>query len=240
MKLPRDERFPRNKRFDEQFEKVPNLRWYPYVGQKFEAGINRVMVFAHNIPIKPADCEAKLQDWKAKDAWADAKTIGEYTYCHGWWTKTFRSFVKSAVELREDYFENSNTEITDKIDEFINRISYINFIQDLVRSENQIANAESDQIEMSKEINREILRILGVTHCICWGKQVYNHLLNTSGYRIIEQKNLPISGFATAIIEANPGRFIKLLKVFHPSMPSFRPFSAETQAIISKFLNDKD
>src|SRR5271170_5407700 len=138
MKLPRDERFQRNKRFDQQFEEIPNLRWYPYVGQKFETGENRVIVFAHNIPVKPADYEGSLQDWKAKDGWADSKTIGEYTYCPGWWTKTFRCFVKGAVGLRENYYEDSHIEVTDKVDAFINRISYINFIQDLVRSEKQM------------------------------------------------------------------------------------------------------
>jgi hypothetical protein len=237
MKLPKNERFPRDKQFDALFDKIPNLIWYPYVGQEFEDSKNRVMVYAHNIPIKPSDYEARIQEWKAKDTWASS--VEEYTYCQEPYTRTFRFFVKGSVGLQEDYRESSETEITDKIDAFINRISYLNYIQGLVLSEKQLANAENEQVELSKEVNKEILRILKITHCICWGKQVHNHLLNTTGYRIVEQKNSPLRGFATAIIEADAGGFIKLLKTFHPSMPSFRPYSKETQAIIAEFLNDK-
>jgi len=240
---PIHERFQRNKRFDAQFDDVrPPVRWYPYVGQNFETGTKRVMVFAHNIPVKPSDYETKIQEWKAKDAWADANTIGEYTYCRGRWTKAFQSFVKGAVGLRENYVresydEYSDPQVMDRVDAFISRISYLNFIQDLVRGETQMAKPEASQVEISKDINKEILRILEVTHCICWGADVYHYLVTTSGHKVLEQKSTPLRGFATATIESS-GRIVGLLKVHHPSMPEFRPYTPETQTLISEFLNE--
>jgi len=239
MQTPVNERFPRDTRFDVEFDRIPNLFWYPYVGQDFQPSRSRVMVFAHNIPIPPDDCETTMQKWKSKDAWADKDTLGEYTYCRGWWTKPFRYFVKGSVGLQEDYDENSPPEVTERVDAFIRRISYINYIQGVVPSERQMANAPNHQVEMSQEINRQFLSILGVTHCICWGKHVYDYLMSTKAHKVLEEKKAAIGGFATAVLESEPGRFIRLLKTYHPSMPSFRPYSAQTQTIISEFLREE-
>src|SRR5207249_965209 len=97
----------------------------------FAKSKSRAMVFAHNIPIPAKDYDTKSEEWKAKDTWAASDTIEEYTYCRAWWSKTFRSFLKGAVGLTEDFDEHSNVETIDKIESFIQKISYINFIQGL-------------------------------------------------------------------------------------------------------------
>ena len=237
MTTPIEDRFLRNKRFDTEFDKiVPKVTWYPYVGPDFDSSKNRVMVFAHNIPIGPESFEARVEKWKAKDTWASA--LGEYTYCQERYTRAFRFFVIGSIGLTEQYGENPDAETNDKIEALIKPISYINFIQGLVRGERPTqAKGERDQIESSKEINKQFLRILGITHCICWGKHVYNYLLETNGYRVVVEKPLRSTGFANAIVQTDLGNSVRILKIFHPSMPGFRPYSKDTPAIISEFLS---
>lgn len=236
MKSPAAPRFSRQKCFDVQFDNVPGLIWYPYVGPKFGNTSKRVMVFAHNIPIPPAEYEVKLQEWKARETWAESETIEEYTYCRGWWSKAFRSFVKGAVGLTENYDEHSGPEITGKIDAFISGISYINFIQGLVSSDRQIALAEKEQIELSKRINCELLKILGITHCICWGKPVYEYIRSMTGFRVLVENGLEKSGFSSCIIDVGENEKMQCLRVHHPSMPGFGSLSKTTHSIISRFL----
>lgn len=236
MKTPVNERFQRDEQFDSAFDRVPKLVWYPYVGQDFASRKPRIMVYAHNIPMAPESCKAKMEEWKAKDAWATRESIGEYTYCRGWWTKAFRYFVKAAVGLQRDYDENSAPDVTGRVDAFVRRISYINYIQGLVPSDSQLVEAGPDLIAMSKAINKEVLRILEITHCICWGKHVFGFLLNTEGYKVLNQNDSSLAGFGKAVIDTGEGRLLKLAKVYHPAMPSFRCYSTETQAFISDFI----
>ncbi|NNM86852.1 MAG: hypothetical protein HKL96_13995 [Phycisphaerales bacterium] len=232
------EKFPRDKGYDAKFDNIAGLKWYPYVGQCFGQGGQRIMVYAHNIPIHPNEYDAKLQEWKAKDSWATPETIEEYTYCRGWWTKTFRCFIKGAVGLAENYDEHSTSEIKGKIDSFIRKIAYINFIQGLVKSEKQIAQADRCQVEQSKIINREILKILNITHCICWGMPVYNYVRGMKDFKVIsEENNLKKIGFASCIIDVGGGKTMRCLRIWHPSMPSrFNPFSEVTHGIFASFL----
>lgn len=197
------------------------------------------MIFAHNIPIPAKDYDAKLEEWKAKDAWATSETIEEYTYCRGWWTKTFRAFLKGAVGLQKDFDEQSDVEILNKVESFIKRISYANFIQGLVKSETQIAIAKPEQIELSIKVNREILKVLGVTHCICWGKPVYEYVQRMEGFRLLSKTALEKSGFSSCSLDVGNGIVMRCLRVYHPSMPGFSPFRVETQSIISNFLSIK-
>jgi hypothetical protein len=201
-------RFPRDESFDVQFDRIEGLRWYPYVGKNFAKSESKVIVFAHNIPIPAKDYDAKLEEWKSKDTWATSETIEEYTYCRGWWSNTFRAFIKGTVGLTQNYDEKSDSEIISKIEAFIGKISYINFIQGLVKSDEQIAMAEPEQIELSKKVNREILNALGITHCICWGKPVYEYVRGMTGFKTISETVLEKSGFSSCSIDTGDGRMM--------------------------------
>lgn len=231
-------RFPRQKSFDPLFSKVQGARWYPYVGKDFGSQGRRIMVYAHNIPIKPEDYEMCLEKWR--DPWCWANCIEEYTYVQGWWTEAFRFFVKAAAGLAQNYTANSPNEVTEKVDSFVHKIAYINFIQDLVKSDSQMANASPDQIETSKHINREFLKILGVTHCICWGKPTYLYMQSIQGARLLQEQNEGKRGFSSSVLDLGFGSPIHLLRIYHPSMPSYLdPFSDTTHQIIRRFLERK-
>ena len=227
-------KFTHNQKFNAQFDQIPGLVWYPYVGQNFEQSDRRIMVFAHNVPMKAENYQSKMREWAAKATWADA--LEEYTYEQGFWTKTFRSFITAAVGLTENFGYDSELAITDKVDAFVNRIAYGNFIQDLVQSERALATADADIVARSNSINRQFLEILAITHCICWGKNVFQYVTTLDGYKTLQHEDLNKLGFAYALVENDRGSRMHVLKVHHPSMPNFDRYSSETQNILSNFL----
>ena len=130
-------KFERDKQFDTQFDKVNNLRWYPYVGKHFGENGARIMVYAHNIPIQENIYDERKEEWAEKAVWADA--MHEYTYVQAEYTNSFRCFIKGAVGLQRNYSENgkppTEPSIIQRVDAFVERIAYLNFIQDLVKSD---------------------------------------------------------------------------------------------------------
>lgn len=230
-------KFPSNTQFDVQFDTVDGLVWYPYVGKHFGKNGVRVMVYGHNAYLKAEDYEKTKKAWLAdKAGWANC--IDEYTYEQAWYTKTFRSFIKGSVGLKSNFLENvTNPTILKQVDAFVAQIAWINFIQDAVKSEKALASAEPEQIERSKVINREILKILDITHCICWGKPTYDYVCSISGFKILSEKYEGKSGFASCVMDVGGGKTMRCLKTYHPSMPGFDPFSDDTFSIISGFLN---
>jgi hypothetical protein len=227
-------RFVRDRAYDAEFEQIAGIKWYPYVGKNFGANNRRIMVYAHNIPIKKDDVDKKKAEWKDPGTWADC--IDEYTYEQGWWTEAFRYFVKGAARLSENYNEHSSPDTLAKVDDFIFGIAYLNFIQDLVASDSQIANATEEQVVLSREINKEILRILRITHCICWGKPTYEYVRTISGFHAHSERSEGKTGFSSCLVNVAWGQ-MTCLRVHHPSMPRFDPYSKETQGIIANFLN---
>lgn len=228
-------RFRHNPQFDTQFAQIPKIVWYPYVGQEFDKGTQRIMVFAHNIAINNESYEAKSLEWKAPATWSEA--VEEFTYVHGTYNKAFRSFIKGAVGLTEDYKQDPDPQIAQKIDKFVRGIAYGNFIQGLVRSDTAIATAESGLIADSKAINLQLLKILEITHCICWGKKVFNYVESLEGYITVESEDLQRSGFGYSVVESEEKRRMRVLKIYHPSMPRFGHKSVATHAIFSDFLS---
>ncbi len=192
------------------------------------------MVYAHNIPIKPEEYEVKSVEFRSKLTWADC--IDEYAYEPGWWTEAFRYFVKGAACLTENYTRNSSPEILANVDDLLNSISYGNFIQGLVMSDSQIALADSDLVIKSKVINQQILDILNITHCICWGAPVFDYVRSLPGWAVEDQVSYEQRGFGYCRVLRTATIPVHVLKIHHPSMPNFRPYSAETQKIISDFL----
>jgi len=227
-------KFPHNPKFNTEFDRVPGLKWYPYVGMNFGEKPQRVMVYAHNIPIKPEEYEAKAAEFQPKSTWADC--MDEYTYEQGEWTEAFRYFVKGAAGLGDNYTRDSSPEIIVKVDSFISGISYINFIQGLVKSDSQMAQAEAALISDSKRINKEILDILGITHCICWGAPVFEYVRTIPGWTAESDKNYDRKGFGYCMVRRGANAPMHVLKIHHPSMPNFHSYSAETQKILSDFL----
>jgi len=227
-------KFPHNTYFNSQFDRIPGLKWYPYVGGSFGVNPQRVMVYAHNIPIKPEEFEAKSIEFQSKSTWADC--IEEYAYEQGWWTEAFRYFVKGAAGLCENYTRNSSPEIIAKVDDFLSGISYGNFIQGLVKSDSQMAQADSALVVESKRINKEILGILGITHCICWGAPVFDYVKAIPGWTAENEKSYEQRGFGYCLVRRDSAAPMHVLKIHHPSMPNFKAYSAETQQIISDFL----
>ena len=234
-------KFERDKQFDAQFDEDEELRWYPYVGKRFGENGTRIMVYAHNIPIDTKRYDKMRDiDYKPKDTWASC--LDEYIYpdkSPGFrrsYTNTIRYFIKGAVGLKANYDENSELSIIQRVDLFVEKIAYLNFIQDLVKSDAARAVAKPDQIELSKRVNRKILRILGITHCICWGKPTYEYVCSMEGYKRHSEIKLGKSGFSSCIVDVGGGKTMKCLRIFHPSMPGFGSRSEITHSIISSFL----
>lgn len=230
-----DLKFSHNTQFDSEFDQVDELIWYPYVGKQFGQNGTRIIVYGHNAYIDSQNYENTKTAWIAdKAGWANC--IEEYAYEQKWYTEAFRFFIKGAVGLESNFGIDSEAPILARVDSFIDRIAWINFIQDAVKSDNALAAAEAEQVERSKRINREILRILGITHCICWGKPTYEYVRSMVGFKIVSEKNEGKSGFASCVIDTGDGHAIRCLRIYHPSMPGFSPFSNATHSIISGFL----
>jgi hypothetical protein len=232
-----DQRFRRDTRYDAALDTIPELRWYPYVGKHFGKDGMRIMVYAHNVPINPSDYDLKRAAWSLNKAeWADC--LDEYTYFEKDYTKTFRAFIKGAVGLQTNYNAASESSVLAKVDSFIEKIAYLNFIQDLVKSDTQTALAEPHQIDLSKRVNRAILRILDITHCICWGKPTYEYVKYMEGFRVISEFSLGKRGFSSCTIDVGEGRLMHCLRTYHASMPfGFHPLSESTHMIFARFLS---
>lgn len=119
-------KFSRDTSFDAQFDQVPYSRWIPYVGPHFAWQEKRIFVFAHNIPSGAEEYEERLKKFSQRSYWADC--LEEYTYCRGDWTEAFRCFIKGAVGLTQNYDANSDQEVLGKVDAFVSKIAYLNYI----------------------------------------------------------------------------------------------------------------
>lgn len=229
-------KFKRDTCFDEQFDKVPNAKWIPYVGPLFTKQEKRIFVFAHNIPSKAEEYEERLQRFSKRSYWADC--IEEYTYCRGDWTEAFRFFIKGAVGLSRNYGSGSDEETINKVDAFVSKFAYLNYIQDLVVGDSQRVNATPEQHDLSRSVNRDYLNILDITHCVCWGSQVFNSLKAIDGYIVESERSEGMRGFSSAVIIRPGGKRMNVLRIFHPSMPTgFKPFSEQTHKLLNDFFN---
>lgn len=226
-------KFPHNPQYNRQFARIKDITWYPYIGKNFGKTDKRIMVYAHEIPYIKDDFEAEVKRTSSPTFFADV--LDEYTYINEKWSAAFRNFLKGAVGLIENYNKNSPPEIIAKIDNFVSSIAYTNFIDGLVNGLSHINTSKTqEQIERSKRINLEILKIMGMTHCICWGKQVFGHVCGYSVKPIKEEKLE--KGFSKTQITLDNNQIINVLKIFHPSMPSFRHLHKNTHKIFSDFL----
>jgi hypothetical protein len=125
-------KFPHNSLYDDKFSKIEWIRFYPYIGMKFPDETKRIIILAHNRYCPPENFDSEQIRTSSKTHFADA--MEEFTFDHGWWTKTFRSFIKASLSLTEDYNKNSDNLVIKKIDDFVEKISYTNYINDFVPS----------------------------------------------------------------------------------------------------------
>lgn len=225
----------RDDTYDKIFQQIEKIRWYPFVGSQFKNSKRKLFIYAHNIPTKREDYETRINKFSEKAYWA--RYVGEYTFCKGNWTHSFRSFVKGAVGFSNEYSLESPIEKITVVKNFINRIAYLNYIQDLVIGDNIYTNATNEQIIISKEINNQILSKLEITDCICWGAKVYSYLINDKNTKIIKKEKINKKGFESCTINKN-GQVIRVLKVYHPSMPGFGMYKNETHSIIQNFFRE--
>jgi len=227
-------KFPHNQKFDSQFAKIENITWYPYIGQNFESESNkRIIVYAHNIPFQEENFDNEVKRTSSKTFFANV--LDEYTFINENWSASFRNFIKGAVGLTSNYSNSSSPEILTRIAQFVRKIAYTNFIDGLVKTNSKTnVYIPLEQIERSKKLNLQILQILNITHCICWGKEVYNHVCSYSQKPIKEEELT--TGFGRTTIQLITGQTIKVLKIFHPSMPNFRHLQKTTHDIFSEFL----
>lgn len=221
------------------FSEIENIRYYPYVGENYKSSKNKILIFAHNIPVKPEEFEKEQIRTASKTHFADA--IGEFVYTQEKWTKPFRNFVKGSLGLKINFNKNSSEEVKNKINEHVKSLSYINYINNLVPSKTRRnVKIEKELIDLSTEINNQLYEILATTHIVCWGKPTFDYLVRQKGVKIFEKTSLLTDrkikkkGFEFAKIHIN-GRFINVLKVFHPSMPSFGHKKESTHRIFDWF-----
>lgn len=232
-------KFKHNGAFNDQFQEIPDIRFYPYVGERFESEETRIIVFAHNTYTSSERYESEQIRTQSKTHFADA--LNEYTYNKGKWTKTWRNFIKASLNIRFNFSASSDISIIRKIDEFVEKLSYTNYINDIVKSDKAINVDISQELKTKSHlINKRLIEILNITHCICWGKHVFNYIMRLDGYEVIEKRKLSKKGFGYAKIKnSQTDKIIHVLKVFHPSMPGFGVYSKKTQEILSEFYSMK-
>lgn len=231
-------KFENSSQYHDDFVKVKEAIFYPYVGKNFEEADKKIMVFAHNIPVKPNYWEAQIL--KRADPYHFANALEEFTYRREGYTKTWRNFIKGALGLKINFTRNSPPEILEKVDDFVENIAYINFINDFVKTKNHNnAFVPKDLKEKSIRVNNEYLQILNITHCICWGGPVLDYMKRLPDFKVVKNQKMDKKGFELMWLENEKSdQKIKVLKVFHPSMPSFGIYKKSTHQIFEDFFRD--
>lgn len=135
----------------------------------------------------------------------------EFVYQQGWWTSTFRKLIKGSLGITENYNRYSNESIINSIDEFVYSIAFVNYINDNIPTSSSInVNIPIEIVKEIHIINKQFVNILMPTHVVCWGKEVYNHLIAWPEIRMLKRDmNLGIKGFESSLIAIN-GRQIRL------------------------------
>lgn len=229
--------------FDNQFENIDKIIFHPFVGENFKNNERRIMIYAHNIPV-PSE---KFDEAKTTEVNPTNYTysMGQYLNKKKNWNKSFRNFIKASVGFTSDYKTPLEGENLEKIGNFVSKISHINYINGIVKSEtNNNAIIDIELLKNSIEINNKILDILEITHIVCWGKNVFNYIIQQEKVQILESwdnfdrieglKKSKGYGYAKIILN---GKEIHILKTFHPSMPSFRQYYDNTHKIFNWFYS---
>lgn len=239
-------KFVNDKRFIKEFEGVKGIEYYPYVGKMFSKQQKRIMVFANLNYCHPDKYDMEKQRISSPTHFADA--MDEFTFTQSPWTNSFRNFIKGSLELTEDYTKDSSATTLNKIDDFVSKISYTNYINDLVKSKEKIDVLPSAELlERSNTVNEHILDLLKITHCVCWGSMVFKYLMSLDSFeKVGEAKyyfqhpngkgDFKKSGFSYIKLKRKKNEgIIHVLKIFHPSMPGFGKYELTTHAIFDWF-----
>lgn len=214
--------------------KIPDIRFYPYVGKNYISQKLKILVLANNRYCHPLDWDdVKI---RTKDPYHFADSVEEFTYEQKWYTSAFRNFIKGALAIKVNF--NVHSAEVSKIENFLDKISYTNYINDFViTAEKTNVQIPADQVARSKKIFERQLEILKPTHIVCWGKEVFDHIISNPRFTVSNSKSLVKSGFGYCFItDINTGMKVHLLKTFHPSMPGFGTYSDETHKIFAWFF----
>lgn len=227
-------KFPTDNAFDADFANISGIRYFPYVGKKYLNEENKILIFGYNRYCDPLDYDTIEQTTANRNYYAS--NLEEFAYSQSRYTKTFRSFLRGALGIKYNF--NMKSPESNLVEDFLHKVSYTNYINDFVISKQKTGVIiDTEQIEKSRIINEELLSILMPTHIICWGKVVFDLILNNPRYSVISRKNLGKIGFESAVInDLKSGTIHNLLKVFHPSMPQFGINDARTHTILKTFL----
>ena len=94
-----------NQSFQTNFQKIPNIRSYPYVGENYDSAEVKILVLAHNRYCHPLDWEDVKRNTADPNHFADS--VGEFAFTKAWYTKSFRNFLKGALGIKNNFDENS-------------------------------------------------------------------------------------------------------------------------------------
>lgn len=230
-------KFQHHKSFDNKFQKIEDLIFYPYVGQSYSLeNEKRILVIAKERPITEEEYKEKGKE-KTSDKFLFANSMNEYSYASKDWTQSFKNFIKAAVGINFNYNSDSDLSTINKIDEFVSQISFTNFIDGFVISESKTnTKPPTVQIESSNRKISEIINILKPTHIICWGDFVFGHIRKLNDYHEIEKQNFS-DNFSIIIIENKEGEKINLLRCYHPSYSGFKQLDEYFHKMFRNFFN---
>lgn len=230
---------PHNKDFNECFNAIANLTLQPFVGQNFGIGKRGVLVFGHNGYLDPEEYENKICRLSRSDVYQSSRD--EFTF--GWnlrYTRTWRNFITGCIGQTESYGSKDTNE--GKVAaHFVSQIAFTNYITRWIKS-NQANDIKIEPwiIQESHLVNTEIIKCLKPTHIICWGKKTYDYvksnIFKTTIDSTFRDKYSAKKGFESRVLRLHNSEEIKLLKVYHPSMPGFHKYHGSTHKIIQNFL----
>ena len=213
---------------------IPEIRFYPYVGEKYAQQEKKILVLANNRYCDPLDWDdVKI---RTADPYHFADSMEEFTYEQKWYTTAFRNFIKGCLGIKNNF--NANSAEAETVEDFIGKISYTNYINDFVITDGKTnVSIPPDQLERSRIIHERQLEILKPTYIVCWGKEVFGYHINNPRYEVVKSESLNKNGFGYAFVrDQTTGNMIHLLKTFHPSMPGFGVYNDDTHKLFQWFF----
>ncbi|MFR3328644.1 MAG: hypothetical protein ACLTSL_00495 [Odoribacter splanchnicus] len=205
-----------DKSFDDEFDKIRNLVWYPWVGKGYKNSPCKVLIIGES---QYAVTEDKKYDEDTANAFNKNK-------------ETAREFVYNTVTreiLPAKFYTNLlNTFISaEQTSAFWNKISFYHFFQttDKAVSGN---NHLKEECLNAWNLWREVIEVLQPDVCIFCGiglRKFYETWNKKADWKDVEaafvkeNQQLPIQGK----FSISPDKIVDLLFIHHPSAPGYSP-----------------
>ncbi len=225
-------------RFDEQFSKIENLTWHPWVGKDYVNSKRKVLLVGQSqyaTDEKGNFDENTAQDFKKET------TTREYAY--------------NTISLEEEpaKFYNQLFKIFEVYDkgrkEFWSKVAYYHFFQDVDKQVSANKHLKQERMSAWKTWGN-IVDLIKPDICIFLGKGMYHYYdiwSNENNIRF-EWKDIENTGFACKPIKGifennNTSLNVKFLFIKHPSwifdVKGWNNFLKEQIPEIMQFLNSK-